>query len=176
MLNNKKYKIGVITPYHLESNDVLNQCHESVLRQTYPCQHILVADGHPNNIIDSWDASHIILPVQHSDNGDTPRTIGSICAANEGYDAIAYLDADNWFYPEHIESMVSLYEKTTADVCTSRRSIHRLDGSLMFIDGESDGDKFSDTSCIFLTKNAFTLSLIWAFIPNEISPFCDRFF
>ncbi len=57
-----------------------------------------VSDGFPNLELMKWNIKHISLPQSHTDYGNTPRGIGSLVADIEGYDFIAYLDADNWFH------------------------------------------------------------------------------
>ena len=90
-------KVAVITPYHKVPTDWLVQCLESVRSQTYTSTHILVADGIPQDVVDTYGVQHLVLPRCHGDYGDTPRAIGSISAIGQGFDAIAWLDADNWF-------------------------------------------------------------------------------
>ncbi len=170
-------KVAVITPYFKEDIAVLRQCHESVAAQTHAATHFMVADGHPLDEVAQWSVQHVTLPNSHDDNGNTPRAVGSLSAINQGFDAVAYLDADNWFYPNHIANMVTLHTMTSAVVCTSGRSMHRLDGSLMYVDKtENDGVKFADTSCLFLTKGAFRLVPLWALMPKELAPICDQIF
>jgi hypothetical protein len=106
--------------------------------------------------------------------GNTPRAIGSLSAMNQGFDAIAYLDADNWYYPNHVEAMIKLHQQTGAAVCTASRTIHRLDESLMFVDRECDGCNHVDTSCYFLTREAFRVLPIWAMMPTQLGPLGDR--
>lgn len=167
-------KIAVITPYCGEPNDWLAECHESVKCQTHPATHILVADGQPKDLVSSFDAQHIILPITHRDYGDTPRALGSLSAARQGFDAVAYLDADNWYADNHIETLVGLLAETSADVCTSKRSLHRLDGTLLGLCHNSDGQTYSDTSCMMLTKAAFHLLPYWALMPEWRHPIGDR--
>jgi len=168
-------RVAVVTPYYRESPEVLWHCHHSVQSQTHPCTHFLVADGHPAAAVAGWPAEHIVLSKPHADNGNTPRAIGSLSAMNLGYDAIAYLDADNWYYPGHIESMVGLHRATGAPVCTASRTIHRLDGTLLYADvTENDGKQFADTSCMFLTREAYPLLPLWAMMPTQLGPICDR--
>ena len=150
------FRVAVITPYYQEAEDILRTCYESVQQQSHTCTHYLVADGSPRADVLNWPAEHMVLPRPHRDVGNTPRAIGSLSAMNQGYDAITYLDADNWFYPDHIESMVNLHRQTGAVVCTASRTIHRLDGSLLYADErECDGRKFVDTNCFFLTHRPF---------------------
>lgn len=170
-------RVVVVTPYYREDIEVLRQCHESVIGQSHPCTHLMVADGHPKAEIADWPVQSIVLPHPHGDVGNTPRAIGSLCAMNSGFDAIAYLDADNWYYPNHIEAMVTLHEVTGAAVCTAGRSIHRMDGSLMYVDDrENDGNRHVDTSCLFLTRKAFRMTPLWATMPQELGPNGDRVF
>lgn len=175
MPDSQSFRVAVVTPYCHETPTILRTCCESVTAQTYPCTHFLVADGYPQDVPNSSHVEHILLPRAHGDNGNTARCIGSLSAMNQGFDAIAYLDADNWYYPQHIESMVSLHAKSSADVCTAQRSMHRVDGSLMYHDqDESNGTSHVDTSCLFLTRPAFSILPTWAMMPFQFGPICDR--
>ncbi len=171
-----RFKVAVVTPYYREETSVLRQCHESVAAQTHPCVHFMVADGHPKEEVDGWSCEHITLPQAHDDNGNTPRAIGSLSAISRGFDAIAYLDADNWYRPDHAKTLVELHQRTGADVCTTDRTIHRLDGTEMYRDKENDGEEFVDTSCLFLTRGAFRIVPLWALMPQQMSSLCDRIF
>src|SRR5438552_2141705 len=116
-------RVATITAYHREPVKILRQCHESVLAQTYPTTHFLVADGAPQEAVDAWEAEHIILPRSHGDFGDTPRVIGTISALNLGYDAITFLDADNWYHRKHVELMAAAHKQTGRNVCLGSRAI-----------------------------------------------------
>src|SRR6266478_7359441 len=115
-------RVAVVTPYFRVPDEWLKQCHNSVAAQQHPCTHILVADGEPQQVAAEVSAEHIVLEKRHADYGDTPRLIGSQAAIRQGFDAIAYLDADNWYYPHHVASLIALHEMTGAAVCTSQRS------------------------------------------------------
>lgn len=166
-------KIAVVTPYFKEPNEILEQCHRSVAEQTVRCDHFLVADGFPNRITKSWKAMCFDLPNAHADNGNTPRVLGAISAFNLGYDAVAFLDADNWYRPDHIERMVGLHERTGSDVCTASRSMHRWDGSFMFDDDKNDGRTHVDTSGFFCTRSCRATIARWSLLPRELGPICD---
>ena len=167
-------QVGIVTPYYRETLDVLQKCHESVRSQTHACTHFMVADGFPRAEISGWEVQHIVLARSHADVGNTPRAIGSLSAMNQGFDAIAYLDADNWYYPHHVEAMIQLHQQTGAAVCTTRRTIHRQDESLMFVDRECDGVIHVDSSCYFLTREAFRILPIWAMMPQQLGPIADH--
>jgi FkbM family methyltransferase len=169
-------RVAVVTPYYRETDEVLRACLDSVRDQTHAaCRHIVVADGFPNPLVDDYEADHIRLPSAHGDNGNLGRCIGAFAAMSEGYDAVAFLDADNWLRPDHIERMVALQAMTGAAVCTSGRSVHRLDGTLLRErDTESDGAAFVDTSCLCVFRPAYDILSLWGTMPREAGPVCDR--
>jgi glycosyltransferase involved in cell wall biosynthesis len=166
--------IAVITPYHNESNEWLRQCHDSVRAQTLACQHIMIADGHPNSLVDGFDVQHVVLPQAHANYGDTPRAIGALSAIAQGFDAIAFLDADNWYKPMHVESLIALHRETGAQVCTSGREIRRLDGSFLTVCPFSDGELFVDTNCYMFTAPAFRIAAEWGVMDGDLHAIGDR--
>ena len=166
-------KIAVITPYYNTPNDWLTTCHESVSAQTHPCTHIFVADGAPQEIVSTFDAQHIISEANHGDYGDTPRAMGSASAAGQGFDAIAWLDADNWYEPGHIEGLVKLQQEHGAAICTSARMLYALDGSPLGPCHHVDGKKFVDTNCYLLTRAAYHLFSVWCRIEPPLHAIGD---
>jgi len=167
-------KVAVVTPYFDVPDDWLVQCHRSVRQQTHACTHIMVADGRPQDIVDRMTVQHIKLPVNICDYGDTPRGIGSVLAISQEFDAIAYLDADNWYYPEHIETMVRLHREHGSAVVSASRNLHRLDGSLLGLCTEVDGAGFVDNNCFFFTRKAFALVPVWWTMKPYHHPIDDR--
>ncbi len=123
-------RIFVVTPYYQEPLEVLRRCHESVMGQAVGAQitHVMVADGHPRPEIDSWNVTHIRLPKAHGDNGNTPRAVGTTIAETNGADFIAFLDADNWYYPDHLASMLEGLRQTGASVACAWRDYFGPDG------------------------------------------------
>jgi len=172
-----QYRVAVITPYYKEDIEVLRQCHQSVINQDVNLTHFFIADGHPNKELNQWDCKHIMLPDSHGDNGNTPRGIGSLLAESEGYDFIAYLDADNWYHPNHLKSLLTLHDETGGDVMCSFRTFHRMDGSILPISEEIENSlKHVDTSCLMISKKAFSCLTAWTKMPKALSPACDRIF
>jgi glycosyltransferase involved in cell wall biosynthesis len=112
-------RIFIVTPYFQEPIEWLRTCHESVLKQAVPCRHVLIADGNPQPEIDDWDVHHIKLPVNAGDAGNTPRAIGGLFAQGQKADALAYLDADNWYTEDHISEMVEAVRSSGADIATA---------------------------------------------------------
>lgn len=168
-------KIAVITPYHREPIDIVLRCHRSVASQSYPCAHFLVADGFPHDGLDALPVRHIRLSSEHRDNGNTPRAAGGICAIAEGFDLLAYLDADNWYDSDHIESIAEAAVRTGAGVVCAPRRIWLADGRLCpFEDEDLVRRSTADTSSIALAGPGLQLAPIWGLIPPALSPICDR--
>lgn len=170
-------KVAVITPYYKEASDVLEKCHSSVRSQTYSTDHILVADGFPNKICDNWHCQHIILPHAHNDAGATPRALAAISAFSRGYDAVGFLDADNWIDADHVEQMVNTVSESGAAGAIATRRIHSLDdGRELYVDLiESNGENMVDTNCMFLTKSALHFMSYWITPPGQ-ELWSDRYF
>jgi hypothetical protein len=170
-------KVAVVTPYHNEPLEILKRCHDSVLSQTEgEAIHILAADGVPRSEIDGWDkVRHLKLPP-HRDFGDTPRAIGALSAATWGAEAICFLDADNWFEPNHLACMIGLQLKTGAQVVTATRTLYRLDGTRLGLCAESNGRTFVDTNGYFLTRPTFPITAAWVFKPPADAIVGDRVF
>ena len=168
-------RIAVITPYHREEPAVLRHCHESVLAQEMAADHFLIADGHPLAEVAAWNARHVQLPHAHGDNGNTPRGLGALLARSEGYDFVAYLDADNWYRPEHLASLLALAQRDGAPVCASFRSFHDLAGHpLEATDADEDALRHVDTSCLLIGRAAFASLALWLAMPRALAPICDR--
>lgn len=161
-------KVAVITPYYTENTDILRRCHESVLNQTYSdVTHIMIADGHPHPWCHSQKLDHFVLPTSHNDAGATPRALGAISAFSRGYNAVAFLDADNWFEPSHIQCMVETMQTTNADVVSATRIIV-LENGYRYIDGfESIGKEFTDTNCMFLSRKCLHHMTRWVADPGK---------
>lgn len=169
--------IFVITPYYLESFDVLRRCHESVLAQQVEARltHIMIADGHPREEIDGWDVLHIRLPKAHADNGNTPRAVGCVVAETNGAEFIAYLDADNWYYPDHLASMLNAMKETGASVACCWRDYYDPEGTKIDVIEEDEmALGHVDTSCIMLSSAAFDVNQLWSTMPKILTPWCDR--
>lgn len=167
-------RIAVITPYHREDIATLERCHRSVLAQTHPCRHVLVADGHPQEPLQHWQADHLQLPLSHDDIGSTPRLIGAIHAIGLGVDAVAFLDADNWYRPTHIETLVRLHEGGGAVFLASQRSLYSLDGSELGPCPITDPERFIDTNSMMFWREAFPLLHHWVLMPSYAHLIGDR--
>uniref|UniRef100_B8HUG1 Glycosyl transferase family 2 n=1 Tax=Cyanothece sp. (strain PCC 7425 / ATCC 29141) TaxID=395961 RepID=B8HUG1_CYAP4 len=172
-------KIAVITPFYATPREWLLECIESVKAQTVPCTHFLVSDGNPTIPLqpDELEGLQLCqLPQPHRDGGSVARAVGSASAICQGFDAIAYLDSDNWYQPNHLESLVTLHQQTGAVVCTSGCTLNHLNGSLLGVCPENDGETHVDTSCYFITRPAFGITAIWYLMEQKYGLSCDRIF
>jgi len=168
--------VAVVTAYYKETTEVLRRCYDSVKAQTHPnVVHIMVSDGVPNPEVDNWDVVHAKLPPS-GDCGDTPRAVGGLIASNLGADALCMLDADNYYDPDHIETLLDLQKQSGAHVVTATRMLIRMDGTTLGVCKESDGNHFNDTNCYLLTKPAFGCMASWGFKDKRESLTGDRIF
>jgi glycosyltransferase involved in cell wall biosynthesis len=170
-------KVAVVTPYHAEPRPWIERCIASVAAQTHACEHIVVADGRPQDWIDAAGVRHLRLDRAHADYGNTPRALGGLMAISEGFDAIAFLDADNRYEPGHVASCVAAAHATGADYVTTLRTFVREDGSPMPYEWREDlTGAHVDTSCFFLLFGAFHAVPRWLLMPKPMTIFGDRFF
>ena len=166
-------KIAVVTPYHSESAETLLKCMRSVQEQTIPCLHYLVADCE-GQLAAHWAHRHIILGESHHDYGNTPRAIGAMLAISEGADAVCFLDADNTYDPDHIETCLAVAQANPdLDYIAAKRRILLPDGTFV-TDEEEPGHV--DSSCFFLLPGAFYAVPQQALQPKELAIVGDRFF
>lgn len=164
--------VAVVTPYYREPLEKLERCHASVLRQTHAdVTHIMVADGFPRPEVNDWPrCQHIPLPLSHADSGDAPRLIGCASAAAQAFDAVLLLDADNWFQPDHIETLLRVQQRHAALVVTCARRLLRPDnGELLGLCTESDGRRFNDTNCYLVMEQAFSLFAAWGLRTQQVT-------
>ncbi len=167
-------RVAVVTPYFAETPQMLRQAHESVLGQTYPCRHFLVADGRPKAEVDTWDVEHVPLSRSHGDYGSTPTFVGAALAAMQGYDIVALLDSDNWHREDHVQTLVDLHRSSAAGFLSTGRTLCRWDGSIMAACPLSDPERFIDTSCMAFARPAFPLLTYLLCMPAYAQDFNDR--
>ena len=86
-----------------------------------------------------------------------------------------FLDADNWFKPNHVELALTLHRNDPSiDVVISGRIIVLDDGTILNTTPEDVGQHFADTSTLGLFKRAYRSIALWTLMPNELAPICDR--
>ena len=175
--HHSKMRVAVVTPYYKEPRAWLERCLASVQAQDHVCEHFVISDGHPQEWLDHANVRHIRLDLAHADYGNTPRCIGAQLAVAEGFDAVAFLDADNWYEPQHISACVDVALASRADYVVSGRSLNREDGSVLpWRSREDELVEHVDTSCFFMLQGAFHTLPRWLLMPKPMTMLGDRYF
>jgi hypothetical protein len=173
-------RYAVITAYYKEPRATLERCIDSVKSQTVRADHLMVADGFPQDWVDGAGVRHLRLDRAHGDYGNTPRAMGGLLAIAEQYDGLCFLDGDNWLEPNHVEECLGARDKAVAqqqpvDYVIARRNFCRPDGSPIPVEQESITNHV-DTSCFFFFPPAFHVVPHFGMMPKELSAVGDRFF
>lgn len=167
-------RFAVVTPYYKEERATLERCLASVRAQTLQTDHILVADGFPQDWIDASAVRHVKLDRAHGDYGNVARGVGALLAVAEGYDGIGFLDADNWLDKEHVARCVATGSLAPRpDLVVAKRRYIRPNGSVLPLVEEDD---HVDTSCWWFQPGAYHLIPYWTTIPREMTSVGDRVF
>ncbi len=169
-----RVKICVVTPYFETPLDWVIQAHDSVKAQTISAVHVLVCDGSEPAQIPSFNGTHILLGRNYQDYGNTPRLIGCYNAITQGADAIAFLDADNWYQPDHLEVLRDYALANNLDACSSGRTLNRLDGSFLARCPVVNGRPYIDTSCLLVMKSAFSHMISWTLSTQQAAAVIDQ--
>ena len=173
-------KVSVITA--TTGNARLADCIESVRNQTYKnIEHVVVVDGRSR-----WESVSEILDALEFPNGSNEHVIvlphptglnrfnghriyGGFSFLASG-DYIAWVDDDNEFTPNHIESLVRITEEKKLDWAYSLRQIVDSEGKFICNDDcENLGkyksvinDHFVDVSCFFVRRElAVNIAPVW---------------
>lgn len=159
----KIQRIAVITPTYKTPTPWLEQCIRSVHAQTIgSIMHVLINDGDPDFCLPNCFTGKFIQADRHyGDFGDTPRWIGVQWAIKWGADAIAFLDADNWFEPYHLQTCVRACWEQRAGVVTSQRMLVALNGAPIAKCRQCGTRDFADTSSLFFRASAFEALAAW---------------
>lgn len=164
-------RIAVITP--TVNTPHLERCIQSVKKQTVRTEHYVINDGKPDF---SCGAEHVInLPE------NTGRAAGKIWNGQRIYaglpflinaDFILFLDEDNWFEPDHVESMVDHIIINKLDWCYSLRNIMTKRGDFVCKDDCESLGKWST----FYDKNLRFVDTSCYCIRGDIAPKVSPFF
>ena len=170
------YRVAVVTPYFRITPEKLLRCCASVAAQTLRCDHILVADGEAQPLPEGFELMHMSLPGNVGNGGAVPRGVGAQYAFAQGYDAVAFLDADNWYEPHHIEQAVRALEREVAHVVYARRRVVFPDGELLGVEDPEDASgAHVDSNCYVISRRAAFVASHWAMYPKEFGSGEDRY-
>lgn len=142
---------------------------ESVKAQTYPCKHYVFFDGCMSTIED--DTLHVCeLPVRTGGNGMMNGGVVAASAYLVEEDMMCWLDDDNWFEPNHVESLVEA--KGDKPYAWSLRQLRNVDGSFFANDDfESVGHHsgFIDLNCYLMDRMvAVQIAPLWYRTTGEL--------
>ena len=127
-------KVAVVTPTIGSAH--LKQCVESIENQSYKdIAHYIFVDGyaHRKNVFDTCIESSTTKFVVLEDNvgqGWYGHRVYAACSFLVNADVICYLDEDNWFEPNHVESLVKVLEEGN-DWAYSLRKIYDKDSKYL---------------------------------------------
>jgi Glycosyl transferase family 2 len=166
-----KKSVTVITPTIGLSK--LLDCVISVQNQTYPnITHLIVVDGpeyfneHISNILNK-NIKNVIITTTPYNTGENKYYGQKIYAAYSHLvksDYVFFLDEDNWYDSNHVESMVNLIEDEDLDWAYSLRNIYSIDKKFITEDNceslgkwpiystHNDPQYLVDTSCYAFRK------------------------
>jgi hypothetical protein len=178
-MTDARKRVCVVTPYFKEDRAMIERCMDSVRRQTIPTEHILVADGFPQDWLSKMPVRHITLDRPHADFGNLARGMGAMMAIAEKYSAITFLDADNWYDNDHIEScLTALKTNPRCLFAAAQRRFVRPDGTVMatVTPAELPHHEHIDTNCFFFLPRLYYLLHHWCTMPQELSESGDHLF
>mgnify|MGYP003336708050 CR=1 FL=1 len=131
--------VTVITPT-IGSEKLLDAIF-SVKKQTYKCNHLLVVDGP-----EYWDRVVDMCGSDGCEIVQTPENTGKTGGNFYGHriyaayphlinsDYILFLDEDNWYEPDHVETLIKVIEQKGLDFSYSLRKIYDSNGNYLVDD------------------------------------------
>ena len=113
--------ITVIVPiFNVE--EYLDRCVQSIVNQTYKnIEIILIDDGSPDlcpKKCDLWAEKDERIRVIHKENGGVSSARNAGMNVADG-DWISFVDADDWIHPQFLEVMMTLAEKSSANIVSA---------------------------------------------------------
>ena len=148
--------VTVITP-SIGSSKLLDAI-ESVRNQTYKCNHLVVVDG--PEYVDV--VMKLAVPSGVTNVTLTPENTGKTGGNFYGHriyaayphllnsDYILFLDEDNWYEPDHVESLIKTIESKNLDFSYSLRKIYSADKKYLLDDNCESLGKWE----IFLSRGS----------------------
>lgn len=161
--------------------DCLEQSIASVAHQSRHARHYIFIDGpeyyeRAKKVIDktpkkyrSDDTVLVYLPNNTGKNMYTCSHINAMAGFMATEDAILFLDDDNWYEPNHVETVVGMMERHNLDWACSLRNIATDSGEVYCRDeceslammNNFAGQNHVDTSCLALRRD----------VAQKIAPF-----
>jgi glycosyltransferase involved in cell wall biosynthesis len=148
----------VITP--TTGKESVNQAMESVALQTIPVEHLIVEDGKLSNmhIFETEMRKKITLPENVGGGGWYGHRVYAAMPLMVNADYILFLDEDNWFEPNHVETMIAkIKSKDLMWSYSLRKIINERDEYVFDDDCEALGryPAFYDHTINFVDTNCY---------------------
>jgi len=127
-------RVAIVTP--TIGSEHLVRCVDSVDKQTYSdLTHYVFIDGEQSelSVIDKIEGATKVKKIVLEENvgkGWYGHRVYAACSFLVNADVICYLDEDNWFEPNHVESLVKVLEEGN-DWAYSLRKIYDKDGNFL---------------------------------------------
>jgi glycosyltransferase involved in cell wall biosynthesis len=168
-------RIMVITP--TTGKDTVQSAIDSVANQTIPTEHLIVVDGkEAEEKMSNWylldNVKTITLPENVGGNGWYGHRVYAAMPLMVNADYILFLDEDNWFEPNHVETMIKKIKSKDLMWAYSLRRICNEAGEYVCDDDcESLGRyptfydhmlNFVDTNC-YCFKREYLVNIAHAF-------------
>ena len=176
--------LTVVTPAFLEKKKTLLRNLSSVQHQVSSSTHdaywcseqLIIWDGVTNlraeNTLLSVVGEEGCLKVRynHDDYGDYIRRLGTRLAIKQNSNAVTYLDADNYWSPNHWATVNLTRASSQKNIIISGRKLLHENGK----ETEDFTKDFFDTNTITLFGDAKKIGLLWGLYPREMSLVGDR--
>ena len=151
-------RIMVITP--TTGKDTVHKAIQSVRDQTMKTEHLLVLDGiQKSKYFENTDLKKVIeLPENVGGNGWYGHRVYAAMPLMVNADYILFLDEDNWFEPNHVETMINKIKSKDLMWSYSLRRICNEDGEYI---GDDDCESlgrwptFYDHTLNFVDTNCY---------------------
>ena len=155
--------VAVITS--TQGRQSIRQTIESVRKQTYKAvRHYVFAHGEPHHlkvetILDDYPyVTPVYLPNANGGNGYGMAPVFALAPYVVEEDVVFYLDDDNWYEPDHIESLVNMIEEHNLGWAYSLRKIVDADGKFICDDNcESLGLHFNATNHYLVDNSCYAV-------------------
>jgi glycosyltransferase involved in cell wall biosynthesis len=168
-------RVFVITPTYKTPEAWLKRCIESVKAQTIgKVMHIIINDGDPDFRHPDYFPGDVLQQPRHNNYGDTPRWVGVECATQRDATVIAFLDADNWYEPDHLETALATAIDQMASVVATKRSLFTLDEQKIAECPDCGTQRFTDTSAMVFTHLSFSVLQHWRNMQSWQHAIADR--
>ena len=152
-------KVSIITSTYNRSDLLLNRCLPSLRAQTYKnIEFVIVSDGPDKNLEilkNEANVKYVELGRNWGAFGGHAKLVGSYMASG---DLIGYLDDDDEFTPDHVESLVHKQTETQADFVFSRMFGPTKEGNMVLVGDGTPGHMRIGTPMILHKRELFQVN------------------